>query len=109
MASRSSALRGDAATSPLAPPLSMDPARVEQRIQHAVAPILAEDISRTTLYTLSTTDPDAFGLALALLQNDILVLCLRAGVPIPQLYPGEAILLNLYALKLYCLEQVAVQ
>jgi Vacuolar sorting 38 and autophagy-related subunit 14 len=83
---------------------SMDPARVEQRIQHAVAPIVAEDVRRTTWYSLST-DP---GVGLALLQNDILALCLRAGVPIPQLYPGEAILLNLYALKVYCREQVAV-
>jgi hypothetical protein len=41
-----------------------------------------------------------------LLQNDILMLCMSVGVPIDQLYPGEALLLNLYALQLYCSENV---
>ena len=47
---------------------------------------------------------DEFAIALQLLQNDILMVCMNVGVPIDQLYPGEALLLNLYALQLYCSE-----
>ena len=49
---------------------------------------------------------DEFAIALQLLQNDILMICMNAGVPIDQLYPGEALLLNLYALQLHCFENI---
>ena len=49
---------------------------------------------------------DEFAIALQLLQNDILMICMNAGVPIDQLYPGEALLLNLYALQLHCFENM---
>ncbi len=49
---------------------------------------------------------DEFAIALQLLQNDILMICMNVGVPIDQLYPGEALLLNLYALQLHCSENI---
>ena len=85
----------------------MDPAHVEQRVRHAVSTVIAEDQSKTTLYVLSAEkmNQDEFAIALQLLQNDIIALAIRAGVPVDKLWPGEAILLNLRALQLYCEEQ----
>jgi hypothetical protein len=51
---------------------------------------------------------DDFAIALQLLQNNVIVLCIRAGVPVAKLWPAEAMLLNLHALDAYCEEQTAV-
>lgn len=91
-------------------PLSMDPEKVEQRVRHAVSAILAEDQSYncSTYYSLSAENmnQDEFAIALQLLQNNVIALCIRAGVPVAKLWPGEAVLLNLHALYLYCTTQV---
>ena len=88
-------------------PSSMDPVNVEQRVRHAVSTIIAEDQNQTTLYALSAekVNHDEFAIALQLLQNNIIALAIRAGVPVDKLWPGEAVLLNLHALHLYCEEQ----
>lgn len=85
-------------------PSSMDPANVEQRVRHAASAIIAEDRSKTTHYALSAEkmNQDEFAIALQLLQNDVIALAIRAGVPVDKLWPGEAVLLNLHALELYC-------
>ena len=85
-------------------PSSMDPANVEQRVRHAVSAVIAEDQSKTTHYALAAEkmNQDEFAIALQLLQNNIIALCIRAGVPVDKLWPGEAVLLNLQALHLYC-------
>jgi hypothetical protein len=41
------------------------------------------------------------------LQNNIVALCIRAGVPVTALWPAEAVLLNLHALQVYCREQLS--
>ena len=46
-----------------------------------------------------------FIVALELLQNNIVGLCVHSGVPVSTLWPAEAILLNLYSLLLFCREQ----
>jgi len=89
-------------------PSSMDPTKVEQRVKHAVSAVIAEDQSKTTHYALSAEkmNQDEFAIALQLLQNDIIALGIRAGVPVDKLWSGEAVLLNLHALHLYCETQV---
>jgi hypothetical protein len=90
-------------------PPSMDSTAVTRRLRHACSAVLAEDHSpSTSLYALShtITDQDEFAIGLQLLQNDIVALCIRAGVPVAALWPAEAVLLNLYALWMYCGEQV---
>jgi Vacuolar sorting 38 and autophagy-related subunit 14 len=90
--------------------LSMDSQKVHQRVRHAVSAVLAEDQSRncSTYYALSAENmnQDEFAIALQLLQNNIIALCIRAGVPVAKLWPGEAVLLNLHAMHLYCETQV---
>jgi hypothetical protein len=49
---------------------------------------------------------EEFAIALQLLQNNVIALCIRAGVPVNHLFPAEAMLLNLHALATYCQEQV---
>lgn len=44
-------------------------------------------------------DADAFATALNLLQNDVTHVCVKAGVPPHELWPAEAILLNLVELR----------
>jgi len=43
-----------------------------------------------------------FKIALELLQNNIVALCIHSGVPISTLWPAEAILLNLHSFMLFC-------
>ena len=50
-------------------------------------------------------EKEKFTIGLQLLQNDIIALSIQAGVPVATLWPAEAMLLNLYSLKLYCLNQ----
>lgn len=92
-------------------PPSMDTSHVSQRLHHATAAILAEDQSISSSKFALSTDAighDDFAIALQLLQNNVIVLCIRAGVPVAKLWPAEAMLLNLQALDLYCEEQTAV-
>jgi hypothetical protein len=50
----------------------------------------------------NTSNDDQFSIALQLLQNNVVSLCVRAGVPVDRLWPAEAILLNLHALWEHC-------
>jgi Vacuolar sorting 38 and autophagy-related subunit 14 len=88
---------------------SMDPSKVQQRVKHAVSAVIAEDQSKNcaTFYSLSAhaLNQDEFAIALQLLQNNVIALCIRAGVPVSKLWPGEAVLLNLHALYQYCESQ----
>ena len=98
----------DTAHSTVVPP-SMDSNIVKERIKHATAAILAEDhSSHSSSYSLSAevTTQDQYTTALQLLQNDIVILCIRAGVPVAKLWPAQALLLNLQALHDFCKEQV---
>jgi len=91
-------------------PPSLDSTAVEQRLRHATSAVLAEDDSpSTSLYALAhnLVNEEEFAIGLQLLQNDIVALCIRAGVPVATLWPAEAVLLNLHALWIYCGEQVA--
>lgn len=96
------------ANSTVIPP-SMDPALVSQRLRHATAAILAEASSNTaSQYKLSADimHQDEFAIALQFLQNNVIALCIRAGVPVAKLWPAEAVLLNLFALQVFCEDQV---
>ena len=64
---------------------------------------------QATRFALSveTMNQDEFAIALQLLQNNVMVLCIRAGVPVSKLWPAEAMLLNLNELALFCQEQTA--
>jgi len=89
-------------------PPSMDSNVVKERMRHAAAAILAEDhSSHGSSYSLSAkvTTEDQYAIALQLLQNDIVILCIRAGVPVAKLWPAQALLLNLQALHEFCQEQ----
>jgi hypothetical protein len=58
--------------------------------------------------SIETMNKDEFAIALQLLQNNVMVLCIRAGVPVSKLWPAEAMLLNLHELALFCQQQTAV-
>lgn len=113
----SSALQGQASSflgepSSMTARLSMDPQKVQQRVRHAISAVIAEDQSHncSTYYALAAENinQDEFAIALQLLQNNIIALCIRAGVPVAKLWPGEAVLLNLHALNIYSETQVQV-
>ena len=92
-------------------PPSTDSNIVQERIRHASAVILAEDLSsNSSRYSLSAlvTTQDQYATALQLLQNDVVILCIRAGVPVVKLWPAQAVLLNLQALSEFCKEQTLV-
>jgi len=55
---------------------------------------------------LDASTEDQFSIGLQLLQNNVVALCIRAGVPVEELWPAEAILLNLYSLWVYCQSQI---
>eukprot|EP00540_Astrosyne_radiata_P005177 CAMPEP_0116823256 /NCGR_PEP_ID=MMETSP0418-20121206/739_1 /TAXON_ID=1158023 /ORGANISM="Astrosyne radiata, Strain 13vi08-1A" /LENGTH=272 /DNA_ID=CAMNT_0004451493 /DNA_START=147 /DNA_END=965 /DNA_ORIENTATION=- len=89
-------------------PPSMDSSSVSQRLRHATSAVLAEDPSpASSRYALSHGSEDQFAVGLQLLQDDVVALCIRAGVPVANLWPIEALLLNLNALYLYSQEQIA--
>jgi hypothetical protein len=92
-------------------PPSMDTSHVFKRLHHATAAVLAEDQSpSSSKFALSAEvmNQEDFAIALQLLQNNVIVLCIRAGVPVSKLWPAEAMLLNLHALDAYCEQQTAV-
>ena len=107
-------------------PQSLDTTTVQQRVHHATCAVLAEKSdegpsqhhdpnhgsrSKTTTYSLSVaamqqqSDGDEFAIALQLLQNNIVSLCIHAGAPVDRLSPAEAVLLNLHVLHEFCLKQ----
>ena len=119
-------------------PPSTDATIVAQRIQHATGVIIADSddsqdqhqhggstsssaagtssfsrsgggggASRFAL-SIETMNQDEFAIALQLLQNHVMNLCIRAGVKVSKLWPAEAMLLNLHELALFCQEQTAV-
>ena len=91
--------------------VSTDATIVAQRLHHATAAILSDTPnSNSSKFTLSTDvmHQEEFAIALQLLQNDVIVLCIRAGVPVSKLWPAEAMLLNLHELDEYCQQQTAV-
>ena len=99
-------------TEPVSNP-SLDTAatQVSTRIYHATAAVIAEDQSSSSskyALTAEAMNQEDFAIALQLLQNDVSVLCIRAGVPISKLWPGEAMLLNLHALDVHIEKQIAV-
>jgi hypothetical protein len=105
----------DVATAHSSPsgPLSMHPDLVNARLQHATSVVLVESATKGqdgTRYSLSshTIHQEEFAISLQLLQNNIVALCIRAGVPVGRLWPAEAILLNLHALQIFCQEQIEV-
>lgn len=44
---------------------------------------------------------DEFATGLQLLQNDVVALCIRAGVQVSDMWPAEALLLNLHVLRIH--------
>ena len=90
----------------------MDTSLVFKRLHHARAAVLVEYQSpNSSKFALSAEvmNQEAFATALQLLQNNaILVLCIRAIVPVSKLWSAEAMLLNPHALDAYCDQQTAV-
>lgn len=86
---------------------SMDPSKVQQRLRHSRAAILAESSahSSTTFALEASLLGEEFATAWQLLQNNVVHLCIRAGVPVSDLWPAQAVLLNLHALYLYCKQE----
>jgi hypothetical protein len=69
-------------------------------------------VSGQTISTNSSLDRDElnrqeehFTIGLQLLQNNVMALSLKAGVPIQALWPADAMLLNLHSLKLFFMNQ----
>mmetsp|Transcript_26959 Transcript_26959/g.59242 ORF Transcript_26959/g.59242 Transcript_26959/m.59242 type:complete len:526 (+) Transcript_26959:226-1803(+) len=101
---------------------SFDATIVAQRLNHATAAIL-NDVDATTdtatnnncspskfaLSTKAMHQGDDFAIALQLLQNNVITLCIRAGVPVSKLWPAEAMLLNLHELDKFCQRQTSVE
>ena len=88
-------------------PPSMDSTAVSQRLLHAKAAVLAETAKSAERFALvPSAQGDEFAIGLQLLQNDVVALCIRVGVPVSELWPAGAILLNLQALMRHCQRQV---
>ena len=54
-------------------------------------------------------EDESYTTGLQLLQNNIVALVIRAGVPVAMLWPAEAMLLNLQSLYLFCQSQLSEQ
>ena len=88
-------------------PPSMDSSAVSQRLLHAKAAVLAETATSSGRFALvPSANGDNFAIGLQLLQNDVVALCIRVGVPVSALWPAGAVLLNLHELMRYCQQQV---
>lgn len=98
-------------------PPSMDKSSIDARIQYASCAIIYESnflrngVTPTSVkYELKPPtkgmDDQSYSIGLLLLQNDIVALAIRAGVPISMMWPAEAMLLNLHSLFLYCQNQL---
>ena len=91
-------------------PPSLESSIVKGRIHHAISAVLAEASGSKQYYSLSVSamqqpDGEEFTIALQLLQNNIVALCIRAGAPVAKLWPAEAVLLNLLVLQDFCQQQ----
>lgn len=87
----------------------MDPVQVHHRVQRSRVAWIAERhplSDQSSIFALRNDNEDHFAVALQLLQNDVIALCIRAGVPVTDLWPAEAVLLNLHALELFCRGEV---
>jgi hypothetical protein len=88
-------------------PPSMDSTAVSQRLLHAKAAVLAETAKSSERFALvPSAHGEEFAIGLQLLQNDVVALCIRVGVPVSELWPAGAVLLNLQALMRHCQLQV---
>ena len=95
----------------------IDKATMANQIRHAAAAVIWEGTDGTGgEYTLippgwtgapvRTRSPeDDFATGLQLLQNDVVALCIRAGVKVSDMWPAEALLLNLDLLRIHLSSQ----
>ena len=63
-------------------------------------------MSATHTHGLVPADGDEFATGLQLLQNDVVSLCIAAGVPVADMWPAEALLLNLNALRVHLVQEL---
>lgn len=102
--------------------LKMDTHSIQQRLKYCTATFICESIDLDKKKSLedrkqqaaefelkADADSEIFSIGLQLLQNDIVALCIHAGVPVASLWPAEAMLLNLQALWTYCCSQATAQ
>lgn len=95
---------------------------IQQRLQYAQCAVLQEEDNEnteaahsnntptgraSTRYILNDAATEEFAIAMQLLQNNVIILCIRAGVPVDLLWPAEAVLLNLHVLEEYCVQRVS--
>eukprot|EP00978_Attheya_sp_CCMP212_P034892 scaffold148980_cov51-Attheya_sp.AAC.1 len=85
---------------------SMEQTAVEERIRHATAAVVSDTTVHYYLDASHNPETEGFAVGLQLLQNDVIALCIRAGVNVDALWPAEALLLNLHALHLFCQDQI---
>ena len=95
----------------------IDKATMANQIRHAAAAVIWEgSVCTGGEYTLippgwtgapvRTRSPeDDFATGLQLLQNDVVALCIRAGVHVSDMWPAEALLLNLDLLRIHLSRQ----
>jgi hypothetical protein len=93
------------------PMISMDQDAVASRLMHASCAVLHESnthekggIVRYELRPpreMQGKCEEQFTIGLQLLQNNIIALSIKAGVPVAMLWPAEAMSLNLHSLKLH--------
>lgn len=84
-------------------PTTSSPLSISSISQYELIPPLLSAVNREE----ADREKEKFTMALQLLQNNIISLSIKAGVPEATLWPAEAMLLNLYSLKLYCLHQIS--
>ena len=95
----------------------IDKAAMATRIRHAAAAVISEGSDGTVLYTLippgwtgaptrARSPEDDFATCMQLLQNNVVALCIRAGVQVSEMWPAEALLLNLDLLRIHLCSQV---
>ena len=87
------------------------------RIRHAAAAVISEGSDGTGgEYTLipsgwtgaptrARSPEDDFATCMQLLQNNVVALCIRSGVQVSEMWPAEALLLNLDLLRIHLSSQ----
>ena len=95
----------------------IDKATVANRIRHSAAAVIWESSNGTGgEYSLippgwtgapvrPRSPEDDFATGLQLLQNNVVALCIRAGVQVSDMWPAEALLLNLDLLRIHLSSQ----
>ena len=96
----------------------IDKAAMATRIRHAAAAVISEGSDGTGgEYTLipsgwtgaptrARSPEDDFATCMQLLQNNVVALCIRAGVQVSEMWPAEALLLNLDLLRIHLCSQI---